>query len=512
MLWSPKTTAIPVLVLLIPSIALLAQPNRITTRIDDTRRVVLHGGFYPKAQPQYDQGPVDPSLKIAYITLMLKPSASQQSTLEQLVDEQQDHSSPNYHRWLTPEQFGDRFGLSSSDYAAVVSWVQSQGLHVEDHARARNWVAFSGSAGQVANAFQTEIHRYLVNGETQSANATAIRIPEALDGVINGVRGLNDFWNGPKPESTTSSGVHQLAPDDWATIYDVTPLYNMGIDGTGQRLVILGRSDMNQSYVDAFRSMFGLPPNQIEMHLIGPDPGVTNASGEASLDLEWSGAIARTATIVYVYSNNFFDAAQAAVDQNLAPVMSLSFGTCEPEGIPGNRSIAQQANAQGITWLASSGDSGPAGCDPHGIFRSTQGGTASLGLAVSIPASFPEVTAMGGTEFNEGSGQYWSSSNSATGGSAISYIPEMVWNDTAAGGGLLASGGGASIYFPKPAWQTGPGVPDDNACDIPDVSFNASGDHDGYMVVNANGQRITGGTSASSPSFAGVIALLNHSV
>jgi len=515
MLWPANKSAILLCSFLAPSLALLAQPNRIAdTRIDDTHRVVLTGSLHPKARPQYDQGPVDRSLQIGYITLMLKPSASQQSTLEQLLQEQQDRASPHYHRWLTPQQFGDRFGLSNSDYGAVVSWVESQGLQVEDKARARNWVAFSGSAGQVANAFQTEIHRYLVNGETHFANATALRIPEALDNVVGGVRGLNDFWERPrrKPEFTTSTALHQLAPDDWATIYDVTPLYQMGIDGTGQRLVILGRSDTNQAYMDAFRSMFGLPPSQIEMHLIGPDPGVTNAAGEAALDLEWSSAIARNATIVYVYSSNFFDAAQAAVDQNLGPVMSLSFGTCEPEGISGNRSIAQQANAQGITWLASSGDSGPAACDPHGIFGSTQGGVASQGLAVSIPASFPEVTAMGGTEFNEGSGQYWNSSNSATGGSAISYVPEMVWNDTAAGGGLLASGGGASIYFPKPAWQTGAGVPDDNARDIPDISFNASGDHDGYMVVNANGQRITGGTSASSPSFAGVIALLNQYV
>jgi uncharacterized protein (TIGR03437 family) len=512
MLWSPKRTAILCYSLLIPSSTLWAQPNRIA--FDDNRRVVLPDSVHPKARPQYDQGPVDPSLKIGYITLMLNPSAGQQATLDQLLVEQQDRSSPNYHRWLTPEQFGDGFGLSTGDYAAAVSWIESQGLHIEDRARARNWVAFSGSAKQVSHAFQTEIHRFLVNGETHFANTTPLRIPAALDGRINGVRGLNDFWKrpDPKPEFTTSSGVHQLAPADWATIYDVTPLYNMGIDGTGQRLVILGRSDMNQSFVDSFRSMFGLAPSQIEMHLIGPDPGVTNAAGEAALDLEWSGAIARNATIVYVYSNNFFDAAQASVDQNLAPVMSLSFGTCEPEGVPGNRAIAQQANAQGITWLASSGDSGPAGCDPHGIFGSTQGGVASLGLAVSIPASFPEVTAMGGTEFNEGSGQYWQSSSSANGGSAISYIPEMVWNDTPAGGGLLTSGGGASIDFPKPSWQTGPGVPKDNARDVPDVSFNASGDHDGYMVVNANGQVITGGTSASSPSFAGVIALLNQYV
>jgi subtilase family serine protease len=183
----------------------------------------------------------------------------------------------------------------------------------------------------------------------------------------------------------------------------------------------------------------------------------------------------------------------------------------EPNGVADNRAIALQANAQGITWLASSGDSGPAGCDPHGIFGSSGGVPASLGLAVSIPASFPEV-AVGGTEFNEAGGQYWRSSNNADGGSAISYIPEMVWNDTAAGGGLLASGGGASIYFVKPAWQMGPGVPDDSARDIPDISFNASGYHDGYTVVNANGQRVTGGTSASSPTFAGVVALLNQYV
>jgi subtilase family serine protease len=279
MLWSPKRTAILVVALVIPSSALLAQPNRIGARIDDTRRVVLSGSLHSRAQPPSDLGPVEPSVKIGYITLMLKPSASQQSTLEQLLQEQQDRSSPNYHRWLTPDHFGDRFGLSQSDYAAVVSWVESKGLHVDDQARARNWVAFSGTASQVSNAFQTEIHRYLVNGETHFANATALRIPSALDNVVSGVRGLNDFWQrpGPKPEFTTSSGTHQLAPDDWATIYDVTPLYNMGIDGTGQRLVILGRSDTNQAYVDAFRSMFGLPPSQIEMHLIGPDPGVTNA-------------------------------------------------------------------------------------------------------------------------------------------------------------------------------------------------------------------------------------------
>ena len=165
----------------------------------------------------------------------------------------------------------------------------------------------------------------------------------------------------------------------------------------------------------------------------------TNAAGEAALDLEWSGAIAPNATIVYVYANNFNDAAQAAIDQNLAPVMSQSYGVCEPESGVGARAMAQQANAQGITWMASAGDTGGAGCDPHGFFNSTAGLTpASLGLAVVLPAAYPEVTAVGGTQFNEGAGNYWNGNNTASGASATSYIPEVVWNETGAGGCLRA--------------------------------------------------------------------------
>jgi uncharacterized protein (TIGR03437 family) len=428
-----------------------------------------------------------------YITLAMKPSESQQAALERLLQEQQDPASPNYHRWLRPEEFGDRFGLAPGDYAKVVSWVESQGFHIENRARARNWVSFSGAEPRVRSALT--------------------KIPEAVSQLVSGVRGLESFSNpsaSPVPELTNGAGTHFLSPDDWATIYDVTPLYSMGIDGSGQRIAIIGRSDMNQSFIDAFRARFGLPPSTVEQHLIGPDPGITNAAGEAALDLEWSGAIARKATIVYVYANTFNDAAQAAIDQNLAPVMSQSYGTCEPETGVGNRAMAQQANAQGITWMVSSGDSGGAGCDPHGFFNSTAGLVpAALGLAVSVPASYPEVTAVGGTQFNEGSGQYWNSTSAPTGGSALSYIPEMVWNETGAGG-LLASGGGASVLFPKPAWQTGPGVPNDNARDVPDVSFSAAGMHDGYTVINANGNVVTGGTSAASPSFAGVVALLNQ--
>ena len=498
-------------VFLLLAATLLAQPAR---KIDDSRRISLPASVHPKAQVENDQGPLEPSTRISFVTMALKPTDEQQTALEKLLAEQQDRSSPNYHRWLTPEQFGDQFGLAPGDCAAIVAWLASHGLTVETVARARNWIAFSGTAQQIQRAFHTELHRYLIHGELHFANASEIQLPEALKGIVGEIRGLNDFQNASprleNPRYTTSSGSHQLAPGDWATIYDVQRLYQMGIDGTGQRIAILGRSDLDQSFVDAFRKMNGLPPANVEQHRIGPDPGVTNAANEAALDVEWSGAIAPNATVVYVYANTFNLAAQAAVDQNLAPVMSESVATCEPEAAEGLRSIAQQANAQGMTWLASSGDSGGAGCDAHGFFGVANNATlASGGLAVSIPASFPEVTAVGGTQFNEGSGAYWAASNNANGSSALSYIPEIVWNETGAGG-LLASGGGSSIYFPKPAWQTGPGVPNDNTRDIPDISFSAAGNHDPYMVINTNGQRATGGTSASAPSFAGVVALLNQ--
>jgi uncharacterized protein (TIGR03437 family) len=495
------------------AVSAAGQQNRITEPIDDTARVILPGSIPFKVRLADDRGPADPSLQIPFITLSMKPSAAQQTDLDRLLEEQRDRSSSKYHQWLTPEQFGDRFGLTSVDYAAVTAWLESHGLHIEYVARARNWVAFSGAAHDVERAFHTQIHRYLVDGQQHFANSTAVSIPAAFAGIASGIRGLDDFWRAAPaafPDNTTPSGVNQLAPDDWATIYDVSPLYAVGIDGTGQRIGILGGSDMNQSYIDAFRSQFGLPPTTVEQHLVGPDPGITASANEAALDVEWSGAIARRATIVYIYAANFNTAAQGAIDQNLATVLSESLSSCEPNAAVGNRLMAQQANAQGITWVASSGDSGPAGCDPHGFFDTTGNATTvSDGPAVGIPASYPEVTAVGGTEFNEAGGHFWNSSNTATGASAISYIPEMVWNETGAGG-LLASGGGPSIFFSKPPWQSGPGVPADNARDVPDISFSAAGNHDPYMVVNSNGQRATGGTSASSPSFAGVVALLNH--
>ena len=434
----------------ISTATLLAQQNRIIAPIDPTRRVALKGNIHAKAQPLYDQGRVDPTLELSYVTLLLKPSPDQQASLDQLLADQQDPSSPSHHKWLTPEQFADRFGASSRDIAKIATWLESQGLTVNDVARARHWITFTGKAEQFDRAFRTEIHRYAVDGETHFANASEPSIPTALANVVGGFAGLDDFLMKPRsnrkkllPEYNLGR-LHLLAPDDLATIYNIAPLYSAGIDGTGQKLVIVGRTDVDLADIQAFRARFNLPPNDPQLVLVGPDPGSNSGDlGEADLDIEWSGAVARNATIVYVYARAINTAIQYAIDQNLAPVISISYGLCEQNNSAAIRSIVQQGNAQGITLLAASGDSGAAACDA--AFSRPQ---ATQGMAVSFPASLPEVTAVGGAQFNEGSDSYWSASNTASSASALSYIPETAWNETDATG-LAASGGGASILYPN---------------------------------------------------------------
>ncbi len=494
------------LIFLALAVALPAQ-DRLKTRIDSSRRIALKGSRNPRAQAQYDRGAVDASMKVSYATLHFKPSPS----IDLFLSELQSPGSEDFQRWLTPEQFGDRFGLSKDDAAQAAAWLKSEGLAVHDVARGRNWITFSGSAQQVGRAFRTELHHYQVDGKKHFAPVVEPSVPAALEPLVSGIDGLDDFEpesmlrKGPEQPAYNIGSTHYLAPDDLATIYNITPLYQAGIDGSGQKIAVIGRTAFDLSDIRTFRQRFGLPPNDPQFLLFGPDPGKTADEGEAVLDVEWSGAVARNATIVYVYSTNVRTSAQYAVDQNVAPVMTYSYGTCELTTNASQRGVAQQANAQGITWMVSSGDAGAATCD----FNSpTQ--QASKGLTASFPASLPEVTAVGGTEFNEGTGNYWNATNSPTLASARSYIPEKPWNSAVLGFGLFAGGGGPSGLYAKPYWQQGVGVPDDKARDVPDISLTASGDHDGYYVILGGRGFIFGGTSASAPAFAGIVALLNQ--
>ena len=362
-------------------------------------------------------------------------------------------------------------------------------------------------------AFRTEVHRYQTGGKMHFAPSAPPSIPTELAPLVGGIRGLDDFYMEPshrgRPMVNLTDGTHSLVPGDLWTIY-ASP---GELSGSGQSIVIVGESDVDLTDFQQFQNTFGLignsPQTKPETILIGDDPGTDHGGAmmEAVFDLEWAGALAPRANLIYVYAKDVFDAVQAAVDQNLAPVISMSYGDCEanvPRAYADSiQDLARQANAQGITWIASSGDAGAATCD-MGKASATQG------LSVSFPASLPEVTGIGGTTFNEGSGTYWNSWNNTNYASALGYIPETAWNDTAQQSVLAASGGGASMFYPKPSWQTAPGVPTKDARWVPDISFTASPFHDPYTMTSGGKNYSFGGTSAGAPAFAGVMALYNQ--
>jgi subtilase family serine protease len=541
------------MLILFVSAAWAQTPDRVTAAIDNSQFVTLNGGVSPRVRSSVDQGSVDPLFKLGSVRMTFRQTPEQQAALKQLLAGQQDPSSPNYHQWLTPEQFGDRFGLNQSDIARISHWLESEGFSIVEVARGRNWISFSGTAGQVQHTFHTQIHHVTRGGEEFFANVTEPSIPRALNGVVAGFLGLDNFKAKstlvrPKarPAYTDAFGDTNLSPDDIATIYDLTPLYKGGIDGTGQKIAIIGRTDIHMSDIEQFRSAFGLSKNDPSDVLATGcvDPGYTTADDEmeADLDLEWSGAVARNASIIYVKCdanhNDIFGSLVYVINNNIAPVISMSFGGCEADQNANFESqyepFLQQANTQGQTTMVSTGDSGSATCD-----GGSTTGVAVKGLSVNGLATPPEVTAVGGTEFNgdwNNTSQYWNSTNGSTLSSALSYIPELAWNDSSAGtdlqdGNLAGTGGGASIDFKKPSFQTGQGVPSDGARDIPDVAMPASPSHDGYILcTNASApagytgtcasgienavenNSIVGGTSVSSPVFAGIVALLNQSL
>jgi hypothetical protein len=534
------------------SFAQSANPDRIAGPIAGSSPVWLEGNRRSIFQPENDQGPAPDSLRLENITLTFKPTAEQQADLSALLEQQQDRASPLYHHWLTPEQFADRFGLSPSDIAKVAAWLQSQGFSITQTARSRLWVSFSGTAGQVQSAFHTEMHYYSVDGKSYYANASEPAVPAALADVVLGFNSLDNCHPkphtvirqvdaGPKPNFTSYlSGKNFVAPADFAVIYDVNALYANGIDGTNQSIAVMGQTDLYNdgsgpaSDVTKFRSVSGLPVNPPKIQLVGSsDPGLSSTDiDEASLDVEWAGAVAKNAKIIYVNSTDAVNVSlMNAIDSNLAPVITVSYGLCEAQWSPTQLAtiegwFAGQAKSQGQTIVAAAGDTGAADCDYSSSTNVVT--SATHGLAVDFPASSPYVTAMGGSEFTEGVGNYWlTASNGAdVYPSALFYIPEMAWNDTSTTNGLLAGGGGVSTVFPKPAWQTGTGVPSDGFRDVPDLSLNASPAHDGYLdcvqgsCVNGfrdpnnttvpNSLTVVGGTSAAVPTFAGIVALINQ--
>lgn len=516
---------------------------RITSKVDDGDRTSLPASLHPLIRSARDLGRVDGATVLHGASLVFNLTPSARADLDALLAQQQDPASPAYHRWLTPEQYADRFGMPPADLAKVEAWLASQGLTVERTARSRTRLFFGGTVSRLERAFRTELHRYdspRSQGEERFAMASPPSVPSAFAGRVTELHGLSDFRRRPlghlaprplpppggAPLEDFVNGSHAMAPEDFAKIYGVDKLYAAGFTGTGATIAVVAQTYYTPADIAAFRQTFSLPAASIDDVLVPNTGGAKPLTPsdyvlEAELDLEWAGAVAKNATVVFVYTggatNATVDDAKAyAIDQALSPFVSESYGGCEltepAATIASEQALVQQANAQGITVLAGSGDWGAASCDE------TAGATqASAGFAVAFPASIPEVTAVGGTTFNEAGGTYWSAQNDAAYGSVLSYIPEKTWDDIATAGSLKnAGGGGRSSAYAKPSWQAGVGVPADGQRDVPDVALAAS-QHDGYVVYlgtvasgSTAGTYISGGTSAATPTFAAIMALVSQ--
>ena len=532
---------------------------------------------HPLATDSNAVGPVEGSRALGRMLLVLAPSADQQVQLQQLLEDQHNRQSPNFHHWLTPAEFGARFGATDNDVQRLVTWLQAEGFTIERVAGSKRWIEISGSASQVEKSFHTAMKYYRVNGKTYLANATDVAVPAEFGGITRGIVSLNNFGKTPPfrevpgTAGRTSQGIktklepnltaagspttYYMAPGDFAAIYNTKALLANGIDGTGVAIAVTGQSDIALTDVQQFRQIFALKANDPNFLITGPDPGMPLPSGsgpattdydEALLDVEWAGAVAPGATINLVIAGSTDTtsgvdlAAAYAIENEVAPILTYTYGSCEQAlGSAGNafyNALWQQAAAEGITVLVASGDNGAAGCD-----SASSGTVASNGLAVNGVASTPYNVAVGGTQFGDSvqATTYWNGSNAANYSSATGYIPETVWNEScdpsqpasatncslATGNtSLLASAGGVSTVYSKPSWQAGPGVPADNARDLPDLALAASTGHDQAVYCTSltfnpcqvdsqqqvTGLTLVGGTSLSTPAMAGILALVEQ--
>jgi hypothetical protein len=534
---------------------------RISGALDDSRRITLHGNIHSVANPSLDQGAVEDSLPAGRMLLLLSRSAHQESALQDYIQAAHTPGNPSFHKWLRPDEFGRLYGPADSDVAAITAWLQAHGLTVNKVHAGRGAIEFSGTASQLQETLQTEIHRYATNGEAHLAAAVEPSVPAALAPVIAGLASLGSFHprsqlkvmgsaafnpatHAAAPQWTykATSGVsYALAPGDFAVQYDIQPVYAAGTNGAGQSIAIVSASNVDLSLVQAYQSLFGLAANLPAVIVDGTDPGQTSDATEAYLDIELAGSVAPGAKVLLYTSggtaltDGLALAAVRAVEDDQAGVISVSYGECEAElGQSGNAfwsALWEQAAAQGQTVFVSAGDGGSAGCDDFDAQPE-----AYAGLQVNGIASTLYNVAVGGTDFFYSQyaasssavaaqlGSYWSASTPSPAVSLKHPVPEQAWNDffgfNLADGGkpdnlgsetIVAGGGGASsaaLYpaagaagYPKPTWQQATGVPTDHVRDLPDLSlFAANGYNSSFYPICASP-----GDCASSTSGGAVV-------
>jgi uncharacterized repeat protein (TIGR01451 family) len=568
----------------------------ITVPINEAQRIRLSGNTRPEANRQNDRGRLPDTRVLEHLQLLLGRPPEREAALQDYIARIHAPRSSDYHHWLTPAELAQRFGPAQADIDAVTQWLRARGFTVNVIYGASPQIDFSGTAGQVRAAFGCEIHALSVRGVAHIANMSDPQIPAALAPVVRGIVSLHDFAPRPllrpRAQYSTSGGQHLLAPADLSVIYNFNPVFAAGNTGQNQTIVVLEDTDVfSASDWSTFRSTFNLTafsggsfsqvhPAPPSGHSNCADPGVVGGGrdAEATLDAEWASAAAPSAAIEVAACADTTTFGVLIALQNLLnstsppAIVSLSYLECEAaNGAAANaafNSVYATAAAEGVSVFVASGDEGAAGCDPNVS-------DATHGIGVNALASTPNDVAVGGTDFGDtyagSAATYWSSSNTASFGSALSYVPEIPWNNSCAGsllanflgygvsygsGGLCNSSlatvylttsagsggpsrcatgsaaqsgvvGGSCAGYAKPSWQSGPGVPADGLRDLPDVAlFAGNGLWDHYYVycwsdTAAGGKACTGapstwsgagGTSFAAPVLAGIQALVNASL
>jgi subtilase family serine protease len=572
------------------------RPILITENVTERELVTLGGNTRPEANAKYDRGRVSDDLLMEHLLLLLRRSPEQDRELDKFIDDLHDPSSRNFHHWLTAREFGERFGVAEQDREAIKNWLQSHGFKVNVDYTNGLLIDFSGTAGGVRDAFHTEIHNLNVNGVKHVANMSDPQIPVALAPAIVGVVSLHDFRPHatftPRAAYTVSTGGTQtylVVPGDLATIYNLNPLFSKGTSGQGQTIVVIEDTDVyTTSDWTSFRSVFGLSSyadgSFTQIHPSPPtgsnncsDPGaIFGVDLEGIVDAEYASAAAPSAAIVLAScaSTQTFGgliALQNLLNQSGTPpaLVSMSYGVCEAaNGASSNavfNSTFQQAVTEGVSVFVASADNAAAFCDKFNE-------EAIYGIGITGWGSSPHAVSVGGSDFGDTfagtNSTYWNSTNSPTYESALSYVPEIPWNNSCAslllaefngfsqtygssgfcnstlgatqflntvGGGGGPSGcargkpstsgvvSGTCAGWPKPSYQSVLGNPKDGVRDIPDVSlFAASGvwlHSYPFCYSGPEGVPCTqppvdwlsaGGTSFSSPLMAGIQALVNQ--
>ncbi len=553
------TALLPILAVAAPLLHATELPNRLRSDVSLTSRATLPQVVSRRLQVSTALGEVSGNAELGLMSLVLAPSAQQNAALDQMLLDQQNPASARYHQWLTPAQFGTSFGVSDQDVQVLRNWLVSQGFSVVGVSASRNLIQFTGTAAAAQSAFGTRFSRYQRNGQTFFSNTSVPSVPSAFRDVISGVQGLNSYRMEPhvvkrtltpaelqarQSGELTGTGtfgatIHELVPYDVRQIYGANSLVSSGYTGAGVTIAVIGQTAVNTAQLGYFQTLTGQAVKAPVLTLV-PNSGVSTVytidESESEADLEFAGGVAPGATINFVYTGDgsgsirnpdVITALEYAITTNAGQIITMSYGACEAaEGVTSVYTVEpflRQASAQGQTFVNSSGDSGAAGCD---ISTSP---LAYDGAQVNYPASSPYATGVGGTVLVDGGGTYWSATNNSQRGSALGYIPEAAWNESSSGT-IYSGGGGASAIFSKPLWQGGTGVPADNARDVPDVAFSASG-HDPYFFCTADptytsvesGTTYTGqctttttsalavaGTSLAAPSFAGLLAIVEQ--